>query len=656
MENWGNHTSPESRDTFRHHDDQYACARDEDDDSDWMDHENEEEHHAEGAWDYHESEELEEEGAGRGAVSEDDVFVQLAQKEQDLMLAAELGKALLDKNQELEQQVAKLSEDFSLKVEVFEQERHSLQSQLTQREAEYENTVRDLQDDISNLTEQLRHHDDETSAGQRKHVQDIRHIQQHNESLTEQLRQSLANQEALSVEAGQLREQLTSRRSNFHERVNHVDQLEDEVEALRHRHQELEVQIRQVKEERDALTTELENLHERLLLLEKQRQMQDEQIHHQHTEVLELRDANSILTSQLEQLSSRRQTSGDSPTLFSELSHLNDSSASPPSQSFNFMQFSSGGKFNCLSSEVVEEDDFEYDDDIFCDVITHSTPVPSELGCGDFSGNSLQDELFGLQTHLTMDSGRDTEEGGGEGATGGCDDKFLSPSRRQVTLTPELQDILKEMQYSDDEEEGGGTQKGKGGNSLQHAQADHDVTEMTYEPSYRQEEEEEEEQQEDSFNTLNLRAQQHFNDMFQAQQTRIEKLERRVQELEGRVQELQEERDRLQDAACGDVTLSQVLQQTRSERDKAMSKVSEVEQELSRLTADVVTLNGQLMDTIRKKVMISQELDQWQVDLSEVLAVQMHRRMKEQQKAEQAIVQLQKGGSPEIQVFKKETR
>ena len=42
-------------------------------------------------------------------------------------------------------------------------------------------------------------------------------------------------------------------------------------------------------------------------------------------------------------------------------------------------------------------------------------------------------------------------------------------------------------------------------------------------------------------------------------------------------------------------------------------RVSEAEKELSRLTADVVTLNGQLMDTIRKKVMISQELDQWQV-------------------------------------------
>ena len=49
--------------------------------------------------------------------------------------------------------------------------------------------MRDLQDDISNLKEQLRHHDDETSAGQRRHVQDVRQLQQQNEALSEQLRQ-----------------------------------------------------------------------------------------------------------------------------------------------------------------------------------------------------------------------------------------------------------------------------------------------------------------------------------------------------------------------------------------------------------------------------------------------------------------------------------
>ena len=72
---------------------------------------------------------------------------------------------------------------------MFEQERHSLQSQLTQRQAEYDNTVRDLQEDIGNLKEQLRHHDDEASAGQRRHVQDLRQVQQQNEALSEQLRQ-----------------------------------------------------------------------------------------------------------------------------------------------------------------------------------------------------------------------------------------------------------------------------------------------------------------------------------------------------------------------------------------------------------------------------------------------------------------------------------
>ena len=45
-----------------------------------------------------------------------------------------------------------------------------------------------------------------------------------------------------------------------------------------------------------------------------------------------------------------------------------------------------------------------------------------------------------------------------------------------------------------------------------------------------------------------------------------------------------------------------------------------------------------------------------QVDLSEVLAVQMHRRMKEQHKVEEVIDQLQKGTKPEITVFKKQKR
>ena len=53
-------------------------------------------------------------------VSEDlsSVYGLLEQKERDLLLAAELGKALLEKNEELSQANEKMAEDFSAKLEV----------------------------------------------------------------------------------------------------------------------------------------------------------------------------------------------------------------------------------------------------------------------------------------------------------------------------------------------------------------------------------------------------------------------------------------------------------------------------------------------------------------------------------------------------------
>ena len=52
------------------------------------------------------------------ANAETDVWAQLQQKESDILLAAELGKALLEKNEELQKQQEKLIEDYSGKIEV----------------------------------------------------------------------------------------------------------------------------------------------------------------------------------------------------------------------------------------------------------------------------------------------------------------------------------------------------------------------------------------------------------------------------------------------------------------------------------------------------------------------------------------------------------
>ena len=69
------------------------------------------------------------------------------------------------------------------------------------------------------------------------------------------------------------------------------------------------------------------------------------------------------------------------------------------------------------------DNDFEYDDDIFYDVITHSTPVPADLGChGSASrSSSLYDEVSAGAFVLSgvEGGGRGGGGGGGGGGSGG---------------------------------------------------------------------------------------------------------------------------------------------------------------------------------------------------------------------------------------------
>ena len=51
-------------------------------------------------------------------INENDILNILEAKERDLILAAELGKALLEKNEELSKQNEKIAKDFCEKLEV----------------------------------------------------------------------------------------------------------------------------------------------------------------------------------------------------------------------------------------------------------------------------------------------------------------------------------------------------------------------------------------------------------------------------------------------------------------------------------------------------------------------------------------------------------
>lgn len=51
-------------------------------------------------------------------MAEENIWQQLRKKDDDLLLAAELGKALLEKNEELTKQNERIVEEYSTKLEV----------------------------------------------------------------------------------------------------------------------------------------------------------------------------------------------------------------------------------------------------------------------------------------------------------------------------------------------------------------------------------------------------------------------------------------------------------------------------------------------------------------------------------------------------------
>ncbi len=57
-------------------------------------------------------------GGGAGGADGEDIYTQLAQKEHDLMLAAELGKALLEQNNELSRKNDQMIDEYNAKLEV----------------------------------------------------------------------------------------------------------------------------------------------------------------------------------------------------------------------------------------------------------------------------------------------------------------------------------------------------------------------------------------------------------------------------------------------------------------------------------------------------------------------------------------------------------
>ncbi|XP_061904637.1 BICD family-like cargo adapter 2 isoform X3 [Entelurus aequoreus] len=154
--------------------------------------------------------------------------------ETDLILAAELGQALLEKNEEL----AAALEEKEREVETLQQEKHVLQRRLEMNELASGQKEAELNGDLATLRTELDRHQCLGRDRRRDESEQLTQLANHNQRLVEQLSENRVLKERLAHMEAQLK-------ASYED----SDRQRSERDVLRHRVSDLQVQLKEKEAE-----------------------------------------------------------------------------------------------------------------------------------------------------------------------------------------------------------------------------------------------------------------------------------------------------------------------------------------------------------------------------------------------------------------------
>uniref|UniRef100_A0A8C2KJF7 BICD family like cargo adaptor 1 n=1 Tax=Cyprinus carpio TaxID=7962 RepID=A0A8C2KJF7_CYPCA len=207
-----------------------------------------------------------------------DLLSLFRQKEKDLVLAAKLGKALLERNQDLTKQYDKMTKDLNDKLELLEQEKHELRRRLESREGEWEGRVAELETDVQHLQGELERHQVQLREADRDKSRAISELSEQNHRLLEQLSRAAEVEKQLSTQVHSLRDDFKEKSISTNQHMTRLETLQAEIKMLSERKQELERRVNAMLEENEQLQHTVDELRERTLVLEKQCHQKDLQV------------------------------------------------------------------------------------------------------------------------------------------------------------------------------------------------------------------------------------------------------------------------------------------------------------------------------------------------------------------------------------------
>ncbi|KAM7144972.1 BICD family-like cargo adapter 1 [Macrochelys suwanniensis] len=249
----------------------------------------------------------------------------IRQKEKDLVLAARLGKALLERNQDISRQYERMHQELTDKLEHLEQEKHELRRRFENREGEWEGRVSELESDVKQLQNELEKQQVHLREADREKTRAVQELSEQNQRLLDQLSKASEVERQLSVQVHTLREDFREKNSSTSQHIVRLESLQAEITMLTDRKRELECRLSAMMEENDLLQGTVEELQERVLVLERQSHDKDLQLHQSQLELQEVRLSCRQLQGKVEELSEERSLQSFNTTSTSLLSEIEQS-------------------------------------------------------------------------------------------------------------------------------------------------------------------------------------------------------------------------------------------------------------------------------------------------------------------------------------------
>ncbi|MBN3282972.1 BICL2 protein, partial [Polyodon spathula] len=215
--------------------------------------------------------------------------------ERDLILAAELGQALLERNEELG---AKMEEK-DREIELLKQQCYEMKLKQDSVDLEWSQHRADLESDLGLARAQLEQWQNQDRERWRVEGEELEELSNHNQRLVEQLSEAVRVQHELMSELRTLREEFEEKDTKNSIQTARIQGLQAENFLLLQRNSEAEKQMKSLQEENERLKSASESLREKVLEQQEREGEKEREVLQGRADLFELRSLNHSLQTRI---------------------------------------------------------------------------------------------------------------------------------------------------------------------------------------------------------------------------------------------------------------------------------------------------------------------------------------------------------------------